>query len=261
MTLKFIKDSPNRGYAYFECFCGHIKEIRADHVKYGKTKSCGCLHRKLASKRTKILHDSIRTHGMSKTNTYSTWSGMKARCFNTKNKFFHYYGGRGITVCDRWLDFVNFVADMGEKPSKEYSLDRIDNDGNYSPENCRWATKTEQMNNRRINRRLSFNGENLTISEWCKKIGVATQTIYNRIDLGWDVEKILSTEKHINKEGLSLGGKANGERNRAKTHCKRGHEFTPENTGKNGIDGRSCKKCHSIKEKERYAKKQKIIHS
>lgn len=249
MTLKFIKDSPNKGYGYFECSCGHIKEIRSDHVKYGKTKSCGCLHKKLASKRTKILHDSIRTHGMSKTSTYSTWSGMKDRCFNPKNKFFHYYGGRGIVVCDRWLDFTNFFADMGEKPSKEYSVDRIDNDGNYCPENCRWATKAEQMSNRRINRRISFNGENLTVSEWGKKTGIPTQTIYQRLEIGCDVEKILSKERHINKDGLSLGGVANGARNKAKTHCKWGHEFTPENTGKNGKNGRKCKKCHAERQR------------
>lgn len=193
-------------------------------------------------------------HGLKRSKIEGVWQSMKQRCFNQNSPAYKYYGGRGITVCDRWKSsLINFVKDMGI-PDSGMTLDRIDNNLGYSPENCRWAIRSEQQSNRRVNRFIEFNGKSQTAMEWAKELEIPHQTIYQRLDLGYSVEKILSKEKHIYREGLALGGAANGARNKAKTHCKMGHEFTVENTRKNGKNGRACKACHAIRERERRAK-------
>jgi len=127
------------------------------------------------------------THGMTKTPEYISWRRMKDRCFNPNSKDYPNWGGRGITVCDRWLNsFENFLADMGSRPTAKHSLDRIDNDGNYCPENCKWSTKAEQGNNRRNNKPLiTIDDVTLTISYWAKKMGYGESVIYARLDRGW----------------------------------------------------------------------------
>ncbi len=126
--------------------------------------------------------------------TYRIWQGMRDRCFNQKNRFFQNYGGRGITVCDRWRgSFENFLADMGPRPSAKHSIDRIDNDGNYEPGNCRWATSVEQNNNSRNCRMLSLNGETLSAAEWARRLGGNGHLLLQRIDkLGWPLERALT---------------------------------------------------------------------
>ena len=143
-----IKDTGKRLYGYmpvwlYECECGNIKEIRKDSVHQERTKSCGCLYKTRRGK----YHHSYR-HGMNRTPTYKSWTCMKQRCYNSHNKDFKNYGGRGIQVCERWMIFENFLVDMGERP-EDKTIDRIDNDGNYEPSNCKWSTHLEQIHNRR----------------------------------------------------------------------------------------------------------------
>jgi len=133
------------------------------------------------------------SHGMSRTPEYDAWSHMKKRCFNLNHKAYSNYGGRGITVCDRWLDLENFLTDMGTKPSPKHSLDRINNDGDYCLENCRWATKAEQDNNRRSNRLITIENDTRTIAQWAKEMGFGKGVIYNRLNLGWSDLKAITT--------------------------------------------------------------------
>lgn len=128
-----------------KCDCGNEGDVIAAKLKNGWSTSCGCF----SADNQRELHVK---HGLSKTPTYNTWVKMRDRCQNQNCAKYADYGGRGITVCDRWQVFENFLADMGEKPGKEFSIDRINNDGNYEPGNCRWATAKEQANNRRVAR-------------------------------------------------------------------------------------------------------------
>jgi hypothetical protein len=123
---------------------------------------------------------------------YTAWKGMLNRCRNPKYKCFEHYGGRGITVCDSWKTFENFAADMGDKPSPKHSLDRIDNDGNYCPENCRWATPIEQHRNRRNTIIVQFNGQDHHIADLADAHGMDRKLLHHRLKEGWSVERALA---------------------------------------------------------------------
>ena len=136
-------------------------------------------------------------HGLSHTTEYDVWCHIKARCYYTKDKYYKNYGGRGIVICDRWLDkedgMINFVKDMGKRPSSKHSIDRLDNNGNYTPENCRWATAEEQANNRTSNTVVNYKGEDISLAEVSRKYNFPYKLLDRRYNKGWSIEKILST--------------------------------------------------------------------
>ncbi len=139
----------------------------------------------------KIEHGHARVGKVSP--THLVWQHMMSRCNYEKNIRWPNYGGRGIKICWRWHIFRNFLADMGERPSREHSIDRIDNNGDYEPGNCRWATRKEQCRNRKSNRIIEFQGQRLTLAEWSERTGIKSFTIAARIDnFGWSVEKALT---------------------------------------------------------------------
>ncbi len=172
----------------FICDCGNTIIRRGALVKAGGISSCGCAKKNCGN----------YTHRMSKSHEYNSWCAMKDRCFNSNNKRYADYGGRGIAVCDKWVNsFENFFADMGERPEpkENYSLDRIDNSLGYSPENCKWSTREEQMMNRRNTVYLTLFYESTlqtkTIKEWSEVTGISASVIIARKRRGWLDHKIL----------------------------------------------------------------------
>jgi len=164
------------------CDCGAEKLVVACNLTSGLSRSCGCLHL-----------DVISTHHDTNSTEYAAWLAMKDRCHSETCINFPLYGGRGIAVCDRWLhSYENFLADMGRKPTPEHSLDRIDTDGHYEPNNCRWATRLEQNNNKRSNRLLTLGDKTLTVSEWVAKLGLHKGCILYRLNAGWPIVDVLS---------------------------------------------------------------------
>jgi hypothetical protein len=158
----------------FVCECGNICFGTVNSFLAGKKLSCGCLQKDRTSK-------SLTTHGMKGTKIYQSWQGMKARCYNKNHKSYSRYGGRGITVCCRWrCSFDNFYMDMGH-PLRGATLDRIDNDGPYSKENCRWATILDQANNRENTRIYTWAGETLSIRQWERKLGFKPGVLWRRL--------------------------------------------------------------------------------
>ncbi len=145
VTPKIRKGKSREWWSLYRCQCGSILEIADTRVNCGRASSCGCVRNKASAV---FARKTFTTHGLSKTKTYRVWGDMRARCEISSASSYSYYGGRGISVCNRWKTFTLFLADMGECPIG-LSLDRIDNNGNYEPKNCRWATKNQQMKNRR----------------------------------------------------------------------------------------------------------------
>jgi hypothetical protein len=173
---------------YFcRCVCGKTVVARGKQLRSGKTQSCKCL-------RYERLKKSLTTHGYSFTKTYKVWGAMSDRCRNQKCIAFKHYGGRGITICERWLKFENFLADMGHRP-KGKTIDRINVNGNYEPSNCRWATPIQQANNTRGVRRITHKGVTQTISEWAMQLSIPRTTIALRLERGLPVVEILKPKQ------------------------------------------------------------------
>ena len=156
-----------------QCECGVIKNYYFDSLYGDITKSCGCLQKQMAS-------ESNTTHGMSNTKVYKSWESMKDRCARKGHKYYKNYGGRGITVCERWLEFENFYEDMRADFRDGLKLDRINNNGNYCRENCRWATQKEQCNNTRSNVNINFMGQTKSIAEWATYFGINYKAFHRR---------------------------------------------------------------------------------
>lgn len=183
----------NVRYFLCRCDCGNEKIVQRSALMSGATKSCGCLSRELSHQRKTNFK-----HGFShKERLYDTWENMKRRCYNPKNIRYALYGGRGITVCDEWKnDYVAFRSWALENGyADNLTIDRIDNDKGYSPENCRWATSNEQENNMSRNHLLSYHGETHTLSEWANILGITYSTISHRVSRGWSMERIVNVTR------------------------------------------------------------------
>ena len=171
-VIKKIRD--NKKYKWLcECECGKTKNIIGWNLVNNMTKSCGCLGREI-----RIL--ALTKHGMTKSVEFTTWHEMKRRCLGKDKKRIKNYGDRGITVCDRWLKFENFYKDMGKRPTKKHSIDRIDNSKGYSKDNCRWATSKQQGRNKRNNIMVTYKGETKCLSEWAEVTGLKQALLYQR---------------------------------------------------------------------------------
>lgn len=171
--------SNKRAHAFCDCDCGNSVEVNIYNLLDGKTTSCGCRV--------------FCTHHLSRSREYKIWSNMKCRCFNPNTKSYNHYGARGITVCDRWVNsFQNFINDVGFSPTKNHSLDRINNDGNYEPGNCKWSTVSEQKCNTRSNRLITFEGETKTVSQWASFYKLSYFTIISRLNKNWPVWRIFN---------------------------------------------------------------------
>jgi hypothetical protein len=173
---------------YCRCaVCGGVKAIVGSTIKRGESLSCGCRRAEFARKR-------FTKHGLSCAPIRNIHSKMLKRCFNPADPAFHNYGGRGITVCARWLSLENFAKDMGPRPTPEHSVDRINNDGDYEPGNCRWATRAQQSKNSRRPRLIEIDGQTKNISEWARLTGLSARTISLRLKC-WPLSEVLSPKK------------------------------------------------------------------
>lgn len=173
------------------CECGNKKSVPFGNLIQGLVKSCGCLRKESIANVGRTIN---KKHGMALTDVYHIWSSMKARCLNKNSISFPNYGGRGIKVCKEWeLSFEAFYRDMGPRPSKNHEIDRIDPNGNYDPNNCRWIDGISQQNNRRNNKEITFQGRTMTIAEWAREKGWGRMKLWQRLKKGWSVEKALLT--------------------------------------------------------------------
>ena len=173
------------------CDCGTKTITNGDCLRRGVTQSCGCLQRERTGDAAKV---SSRKHGMSASPEYASWHGMKSRCLNPNATGYKRYGGRGIKICQQWLDsFERFLADMGTRPSSAHTLDRDDTNRDYTPANCRWSSKEEQANNRRDNIKVVFNGRETTLRRAHRESGcsINISSVVRRIQKGWTPEKAL----------------------------------------------------------------------
>ena len=178
-----------------KCDCGELKEISGISLKKGLSRSCGCLAREGNNK----------SHGLAKTRQYKIWANMLKRCNNPKGNRYYIYGGKGIKVCDNWLKFESFWNDMKKGYSDNLSIDRINNNGNYEKNNCRWATKYEQMNNRSNSVFVTYNNETKTLSQWARKIGMNYDLLRLRIfTYKWPIEEAFTISPDVWHKGNRL---------------------------------------------------------
>ena len=172
-----------------KCDCGNNCVVSAVHLKDSSTKSCGCL-------RAETLPPSNKIHGMSSSGAYSTYRAMLNRCINKDSDSYYRYGGRGISICERWIGkggILNFFKDMGVPPSDKYQIDRIDNNGNYEPGNCRWVSSRENSRNKNNNVVLTLNGNSACLAAWSEELNIPYATLYSRLKRGGLSDKEILT--------------------------------------------------------------------
>lgn len=184
--------APGSGRTWIcRCSCGQEKEVHHNALRSGNSRSCGCLRRETDEARS---NRATRNHVVHKLE-YQSWFAMIQRCTNPKNKGYARYGGRGIKVCERWKTFTTFLADVGPRPTPQHTIDRFpDKDGDYEPSNVRWATPTEQANNKDATRILTVDGVSMSIAQWAKKTGISRATIQSRLYVGASNSEALSRE-------------------------------------------------------------------
>ena len=189
-ALVVLSEAERRKYVRYwacRCDCGVTTEVDQGALRRGRTSSCGC-------KRARLISANRKTHGKTRTKLYSVWSAMRNRCINPRYPQFYLYGGRGIRVCSAWSRYPVFESWAIEAGYQEgLSIDRIDNDGDYSPANCRWVDSFEQGRNKRNNRFITHNGETKTLSEWARAHGLAVNVLHSRLKTGWSIKAALST--------------------------------------------------------------------
>lgn len=184
LVLEKASDKDKRGRSLYlcKCDCGNTVFVSRNLLISGQKKSCGCLRKEKPNR---------FTHLMSYTREYRIWAEMIKRCKAASHKSYPYYGGRGITVCERWENFENFYADMGKCP-EGFTLDRIDVNGNYEQTNCRWASRKTQARNRRGNHMITFKNETHCLSEWAEIVGITRSALKQRLKRGWTLEDALN---------------------------------------------------------------------
>ena len=188
-VLGYAYTKEKKAYWTCQCDCGSVVIKQSALIRYGHTRSCGCLHKDQLSEMSR------RYNIIAPRRLYQVWHGMLDRCENEKARYFYNYGGRGISICDEWHDYEKFASwALSNGYSDELTIERIDNNGNYSPNNCKWATKKEQENNKRTNHFVTMDGETKTISQWCELYGTKPVTVQSRLRLGWSEEKAIKTQ-------------------------------------------------------------------
>lgn len=204
-AVSFCEIRNRKAYWNCVCRCGSKCVVIGKNLRNGATQSCGCLHRDL-------LRSQKTTHGWTSRAEFRVWLGMIERCTNSECASWEGYGGRGVVVCDRWRNSMeHFVSDVGQRPSPKHSIDRINNNGNYScghceqclangwPMNCRWATAKQQSRNMRTNHLVTIESETHCIAEWCDIKGISAGTVYSRVKYGWSIEKAIATPVRAHK--------------------------------------------------------------
>lgn len=198
-VLHFFEIKKGTTYWLCRCNCGKEKIVNGSHLRRGNIKSCGCLQREVSSKNAK------QRQFVPNKRLYGIWKGMKERCYNQESISYYNYGKRGIKVCDEWknnfMSFYNWAIANGYR--EDLTIDRINIDKNYEPNNCRWITWKEQCNNKRNNIIIEYNGEKNTVAYFIKKYNLGEFAIYKRLKSGWDVKKAIETpiKKRISNTG------------------------------------------------------------
>lgn len=193
-VVKFHEIRDGQAYWLCKCDCGKTSYVRGGSLRRGVSKGCGCTREEHRVK-------GLIKHGGYGTRLYRIWGDMKARCFNPNAISYPNYGGKGITICDEWLTFPPFRDwAMSHGYDDALTVDRIDNSKGYSPSNCRWATVTEQANNRRTSHFVTYNGETLTLIQWARKLNVSYSLLFQRVKCGWDFEKAITTPAQVHRK-------------------------------------------------------------